>query len=162
MCFSCGSREGALGAMSPLPPRFKVMQFSGNCKGKTPYFEQILGSGPPLGSKFYWAPLTKILDPRLCFPDPGFRLIWTHMSCAVHSGDVNTAWNSLQDVMDGAPWRCWCWWGRCVFCSLRFNLRYKHLYQETWKIRIGQQTHLVGVNSCSCTLSVIFALYVYM
>ncbi len=30
-----------------------------------PYFEQILGSGPPLGSKLCWAPLTKILDPRL-------------------------------------------------------------------------------------------------
>ena len=28
-------------------------------------FGQILGSGPPLGSKPHWAPLTKILDPRL-------------------------------------------------------------------------------------------------
>ena len=40
------------------------MQFSGNFKGKTPYFEHILGSGPPLGSKLCLPP-TKILDPRL-------------------------------------------------------------------------------------------------
>ncbi len=33
--------------------------------GENLYFEQIVGSGPPLGSKLHWAPLTEILDPRL-------------------------------------------------------------------------------------------------
>ena len=34
---------------------------------KKNYFEQILGSGPPWGSKTLLAPLTQILDPRLGF-----------------------------------------------------------------------------------------------
>ena len=38
-----------------------IMQFS----GENPYFEQILGSGPPLRAKTPLGPLTKILDPRL-------------------------------------------------------------------------------------------------
>ena len=53
----------------PLPPIFLqnhavFRQF----KGENPYFELILGSGPPLGSKPCWAPLTKILDRRLVQP----------------------------------------------------------------------------------------------
>ncbi len=47
------------GLPGPLAPQdfFKIMQFSSN-------FEQILSSGPHLGSKL-GSPLTKILDPRL-------------------------------------------------------------------------------------------------
>ena len=41
--------RGALWARAPLAPKifFKIMQFSGICKGKKPYFEQILSSGQP-------------------------------------------------------------------------------------------------------------------
>ena len=44
---------GALGAEAPFTPKifFKIMQLSGNNGWKKPYFEQILGSGPPLGKK---------------------------------------------------------------------------------------------------------------
>ena len=44
---------GGPGGPGPLAPKvfFKIMQFSGNFKGKKPYFEQILGSGPPPGVK---------------------------------------------------------------------------------------------------------------
>ena len=43
------------------------MQFSGNFKGKPPILRKFWAQGPPppLGSKLHWAPLTKILDPRL-------------------------------------------------------------------------------------------------
>ncbi len=51
---SCGSRGP--GGLSPPCPQdfFKIIQFSGNFKEKKPYFEQMLGSGPPLGSKLRW------------------------------------------------------------------------------------------------------------
>ncbi len=64
---SSGSR-GALGAWAPLAPKIssKSCSFQAILREK-PYFEQSLGSGPPLGSKLHWAPLTKILDPRLVF-----------------------------------------------------------------------------------------------
>ena len=53
---------GGLGVRASFSPK-KIMQFSGN-------FEQSFGSGPLLGSKLYWAPLTKKLDPPL-IPVPG-------------------------------------------------------------------------------------------
>ena len=56
---SCGSR-GPWGPGFPLAPKI-----SSNFKGKNPILRKILGSGPPLGSKLCWAPLTKILDPPL-------------------------------------------------------------------------------------------------
>ncbi len=51
----------------PVAPKifFKSCSFQAILR-ESPYFEQILGSGPPpLGSKLHWAPLPKILDPRL-------------------------------------------------------------------------------------------------
>ncbi len=44
-----------------LAPQIKIMQFSvrSNSKEPPPYFEHILGSGPPLGSKPLWAPWPK-------------------------------------------------------------------------------------------------------
>ena len=52
-----GSR-GGLGTRAPPCPQyfFKIMQFSGNFWGKTPYFEHILGSALPLGVKIPMAP----------------------------------------------------------------------------------------------------------
>ena len=57
--------QGAWGS-APLAPKifFKSYSFQ-TILGKKPYFEQSLGSGPPLLSKLHWAPLTKILDPPL-------------------------------------------------------------------------------------------------
>ncbi len=56
---------GAPGGAAPLSHFFfKIMHFLGRFKGKT-YFEHILGSGPLLGSKLHWGPLTNILDPPL-------------------------------------------------------------------------------------------------
>ncbi len=56
------------GAAPPFPQDFfQIMQFSCNFKGKTPIFSKFWAQGP-LGSKFHWAPLTKILDPRLDTP----------------------------------------------------------------------------------------------
>ncbi len=63
---SSGSR-GALGARAPLAPKIssKSCSFQAILR-KTPYFEQILGSGPPLWGQNSAGPhLTKILDPRL-------------------------------------------------------------------------------------------------
>ncbi len=42
---------------SPLPPRFflKIMQCSGNFKGKTPILSKFWAQPPPLGSKLHWA-----------------------------------------------------------------------------------------------------------
>ncbi len=63
--WDCSGGQGALGAR-PLSPRFiKNRAVFRQFWGKNPYFEQILGSGPPLGSKLRWAPLKKILSPRL-------------------------------------------------------------------------------------------------
>ncbi len=45
---------------------FKIMQFSGNFRGKTPILSKFWPQGPPWGQKLCWAPLTKILDP--CLP----------------------------------------------------------------------------------------------
>ena len=52
---------------SPYPQDFfKIMQFSGNFKGKTPILSKFWAQGPPpLGSKLRWAALTKILDAPL-------------------------------------------------------------------------------------------------
>ena len=79
---SSGSR-GGLGARPPsLPPRFfKIMQFSGNFLGKKPYFEQILGSGPPLGVK-------SLLGP----PDqnPGSVPGYGHLCPSVHTAGPPT------------------------------------------------------------------------
>ncbi len=51
------SSSGSRGARPPPCPQdfFEIMQFSGNFKGKTPIFEQILGSAPPFRSKLRWA-----------------------------------------------------------------------------------------------------------
>ncbi len=40
---------GGLGARPPLPPRFffKIMQFSGNCKGKPPILSKFWAQPPP-------------------------------------------------------------------------------------------------------------------
>ncbi len=53
----CATALADPGGPGPPAPKIfsKVMQFSGN-------FEQIEGSGPSLGSKLRWAPLTKIMD----------------------------------------------------------------------------------------------------
>ncbi len=59
---------GGSGGPGPPCPQdfFKIMQFSGNSKGK-PLFWANFGLSPPLlGSKINWVPLTKILNPRLC------------------------------------------------------------------------------------------------
>ena len=56
-----GSTRGPGGPGSPTPPPSffsKIMQFSGNLR-ETPYFEQILGSGPPSGVKTLLAPWQK-------------------------------------------------------------------------------------------------------
>ena len=65
-CVTCSLVDpGGLGAWPPLPPDFfKIMQFSGNFKGKTPILSKLWAQGP-LGSKLWWALLTKILDPPL-------------------------------------------------------------------------------------------------
>ncbi len=58
---------GAWGSGSPPScPQdfFKIMQFAGNFKGKTPILSQVWAQVPPLGVKTLLAPLTKILDPR--------------------------------------------------------------------------------------------------
>ncbi len=52
---SSGSR-GALGDRAPLQDFFKIMQFSGNFKGKTPILSKFWAQGPPLGSKLRWPP----------------------------------------------------------------------------------------------------------
>ncbi len=50
----------------PFPQDFfKIMQFSGNFKGKPPISSKFWAQGPP-GVKTPLDPLTKILDPRLC------------------------------------------------------------------------------------------------
>ncbi len=59
---------GPAGPGPPCPQDFKKSCNFQAILWEKPYFEQILGSGPPLGSKLRWPPLTKILDPRL----------WTH------------------------------------------------------------------------------------
>ncbi len=61
--------SGSRGPGLPLPPRkcSKSWSFPAILREKT-YFEQILGPGPPLGSKLCWAPLTKILDLSLAEP----------------------------------------------------------------------------------------------
>ncbi len=61
---------GALGARAPLAPNvffFQNYAAFRHIERKTPYFEQIVGLRAPLGSKIYWAPMTKILDPP-CTP----------------------------------------------------------------------------------------------
>ncbi len=59
--------QGALGAQPPLAPRFfqKSCSFQVILK-ENPYFEQMLGSGPPPWRQ-NCCPLTKILDPPLPF-----------------------------------------------------------------------------------------------
>ncbi len=61
--FICGSREPWLPGPSWPQDFFKIMQFSGNFKGK-PVFWDFLGPEPPLASKLR-CPLTKILGPPL-------------------------------------------------------------------------------------------------
>ncbi len=61
---SSGSRASGPGLPCPQD-FFKIMQFSGNLKGKTPILSKVWAQGPPLGSKLHWATLTKLLDPRL-------------------------------------------------------------------------------------------------
>ncbi len=60
--------EDSGGPWGPGPPCpqdfFKIMQFSEDFKGKTPILSKFQALAP-LGSKLCWAPLTKILDPRL-------------------------------------------------------------------------------------------------
>ena len=52
---------------------FTIMQFSGNFKGNTPILSDIWAQATPLGSKLYWAPLTKILDLQSCPPISGWN-----------------------------------------------------------------------------------------
>ena len=57
-------------SMGPWGPGYSApFFFSKSCsfranliERETSYFERILGSGPPLGSKLRWVPLTKFLD----------------------------------------------------------------------------------------------------
>ncbi len=68
-CWCLSSVADPGGPGHSLPPRFFFKSCSFQALlGENPYFEQMLGSGPLLGSKLHWAPiLTKILDPRLIF-----------------------------------------------------------------------------------------------
>ncbi len=62
------------------------MQFSGNFKRKPLILRKILAQAPPLGSKLRWAPLTKILDPRLAhFPSLVVQLChpWATLSTPI-------------------------------------------------------------------------------
>ena len=56
-----------MGVRPPLPQNFfKIVQFSGNSKGKPPILSKFWAQGPPLGVKTpLGSPLIKILDPRL-------------------------------------------------------------------------------------------------
>ncbi len=85
------SRE-AMGARPPLPPRFffKIMQFSGNFKGKPPILSKCWAQGPSLGSKQHRAPLTKILD--LC-------LLGSHVPAA--AAFAEESFSMLMNVRKG-------------------------------------------------------------
>ena len=51
LAFYSNGESSTSGSRAPFPQHFfKIMQFSGNFKGP-PHFEQLLGSGPPLGVK---------------------------------------------------------------------------------------------------------------
>ncbi len=64
--FSAFLTELSGGSRGPPCPFFKIMQFSGNFKGRTPILSTFWDQGPPIGVKtLLGPPMTKILDPRL-------------------------------------------------------------------------------------------------
>ena len=80
MCLFCQLHPPADPGGPPLPPRFfpKSCSFWANLRKKL-YFEQILGSGPPLGSKLCWSPWPKSwIRP---WPSLSKLFLWNSQEC---------------------------------------------------------------------------------
>ncbi len=93
-CDKCPAADpGSLGP--PCPQDFFLLNyavFRQFLKGKTPSLRKLWAQGPPLGSKVHWAPLTKILDPRLMsvihveyWPFKHFPSFWTRRALKLAS-----------------------------------------------------------------------------
>ena len=98
---SSGSREGARGP--PFAPKIssKSCSFQATLR-ENPNFEQILGSGPPLGVKTpRGLPLTKILDPRL--------LLFINPNATNHKFSMHWRNVSWMSCVIRLLWHLWCY-----------------------------------------------------
>ena len=92
-------RSGSRGTWGPGPLAPKISSESCSFRAilrENAYIEQILGSGPPLGQKLRWAPLTKILDPRL---HPPQQQIWCQCDTAFC---VTKNWDQVKPLLQRA------------------------------------------------------------
>ena len=88
----------ALGAQPPPQDFFKIMQFSG-------YLSKLWAQGPnPLGSKLRWAPLTKILDPRLLYLGGRGCRTWVGLGSESYSSTRHWFAREVGGLTQGGLW----------------------------------------------------------
>ncbi len=156
------------GAPAPLAPKIskKIMQFSGNFKGKNPFFEQILGSGPPLGSKLCWAPADQNpgSTPGGYLKMPHWSSTWLTLVTAQNKSPLQRCetargvpWGGLSENATPACQSCYwqsatktenffseisTWWQHFIAKKLLDGIRLCFLHMPIWGILIDKAAYL--------------------